>query len=85
MASPASRHRRSTVSPSTRGKPKVEHHGVVVFRPPEKIGPLAVGGAVDRIPGLAERRRELARQARFVFDDKDPHLTVIAQPNLNGT
>ena len=67
------------------GQAKVEHDRVVAFRLSEEIGALAVGRAIDRIPGVAERRRELTRQPRFVFDHQDPHLTVIAQPKLNGT
>ena len=69
---PASRQRRSSVRPSTLGQPEVEHDGVVALGLPEEVGALAVGGAVDRVAGLAERRRELLREPRFVFDDQHP-------------
>ena len=49
------------------------------------LAALAVGGAVHRVAGLAERRRQLLREPRFVFDDQYPHGSFIAHLNLNGT
>jgi hypothetical protein len=68
-AIPASRQRRSSVNPSIFGSPKVEDDRVVLLGLAEKVGALAVGGAVDRIAGVAKRRFELPRQQRLVFDD----------------
>jgi hypothetical protein len=33
----------------------------------------AVGRAIDRVAGLAQRRGQLLGERRFVFDDEDPH------------
>ena len=52
---------------------EIEDDGVVALGLPEKVRALAVGRAVHRVAGLAERRRQLLRQPRFVFDDQDPH------------
>ena len=86
------RHDQAVVPPSPQhgepvdtGEPKVEDHRVVVFRPAEKVGALAVGGAIHRVASLAKGGGQLARQAHFILDDENPHQTVIAQPNLNGT
>jgi hypothetical protein len=50
-------------------QPEVEDDRVVLLGLAEKVGALAVGGAVDRIAGVAKRRFELPRQQRLVFDD----------------
>jgi len=65
------------------GEPEVQHDGVVPFRLAKEVGALAVGGAIHRVAGIAERARELRRQQRFIFDDQDPHFIVIAQTTLN--
>ena len=86
------RHDQAVVPPSLQhgesvdaGEPKVEDHRVVLFRPAEKVGALAVGGAIHRVASLPKGGGQLARQAHFILDDENPHQTVIAQPNLNGT
>ena len=85
-------HRQALLAPSPQHREpihlwqaEVQHHSVVALRPPKEVGALAVGGAVDGIPGLAEGGGQLPRQSCFILDYEHPHLTVIAQPNLNGT
>ena len=71
-AIPASRQRRSSVSPSTFGQPEVQHDRVVALGLPEEIRALAVGRAVHGVAGFAERGRQLLRQGRFIFGDEHP-------------
>ncbi len=71
---PAARHRLKMVRPSILGKPEVEHDRVVPLGLSQKLRPLAVRRAVDRVPRLTQRTLELVGQPGFVFDDEDFHL-----------
>ena len=61
---------RQTVDPR---QAEIEQHGVVAFRPDEKVGALAVGCRRDGVPRLRQRPGELAGQGRLVLDDEDFH------------
>ena len=73
------RHRQAGVAPAAEQREavdlrqaQIEHHGVVALGVAEEVGALAVGRVVHRVAGLAERRRQLLRQPRLVFDDENP-------------
>jgi hypothetical protein len=87
------RHRQPGVAPAPQDRQavdfrqaQVEDDRVVALRLREEIPARAVAGAVHGIAGLAQRRRQLLRNPRFVFDDQDPHRTsVITHTALNGS
>ena len=68
-AAPAAQHRQAIDARES----EIEQHRVVAFRSGKEIGTFAVGRAVDGIPGAGQRRRQLLRQRRFVFDDQNSH------------
>ena len=88
---PASRHRRSSGQAVDLREPEIQNDRVIGLGLREEVGPLAVGGAVHGIAGLAERFGELLRQNRFVLDDQDshtfprpPYKATAAERRLNG-
>ena len=84
---PASRQRRSRVSPSIAGSPRSSTTASYRSVAPG-IGTRAVAGAVHRVARRGQRRGELRRQRRFVFDDQDSHALprfLIAQVDLNAS
>ncbi len=54
-------------------QPEVEQHRVVGLGQGALVRLPAVGRAIDRVAGLAQRRGQLLGERRFVFDDEDPH------------
>ena len=67
--SPAAKQRQA-VDP---GQPEVQHDGVVAFGAGKKVRALAVAGDIHRVPGCPERRCQVIRQPRFVFDEQKLH------------
>jgi hypothetical protein len=52
---------------------KIENHGIVVLGRAEEVAVLPVGGQVDGIAGLLQRRFELPAEGGFILDDQDAH------------
>jgi hypothetical protein len=63
---------------------EVEDDGVVGFGAGQKVRPHAVRRHVHGITGMLQRVGQPGGQPRFVLDDENPHLPVIAQHALNG-
>jgi len=51
----------------------------------EKIGALAVAGAIDGVAGVTKRRRQLPGQPRFVFGHEHTHAVKIPRKRLNDS
>ena len=73
IAIPASRQRRKHGQAIHLRKSEVENHRVVPLRSSQKVGALAVGGAVHGVTGGAQCARKLFRQRGFVLDHQDAH------------
>ena len=85
-AIPASRHCRSSVSPSIRGRPRSRIDRVVALGAPRAGRPAPVGSRIHGVARAAQRAGQLRRQADFVFDEQHAHgtLAVIAHREVQA-
>ncbi len=63
---------------------EIEHHGIVALGLAEELRLLAVMGLIDRVAGLGQRGRELAREIGIVLHHEQSHyfcpLTSMISP-----
>jgi len=64
---------------------QIEDDGVVALRARQEIRALAVAGDVHGVGRVLERRRQVCRQARFVFHHEQSHLVACTARKMNGT
>ena len=75
--------------PVDRRQPEIEEDSVVPLGGAQVVGTRAVACCVHRIARRGQRRGELRRKGRFVFDYQDSHALpnsfLIAQVDLNAS